>query len=193
MTKYTASNVQHFIAAWAKYLEQKEDEGKRLYFLSVLYKPIKGTDANIRRRMFLGMEDMYARLQARMFGNPWDPKVATKLPIFLCCLDWPVIKKTAGRNFKDWDTRVNGGAHLHALGVMPKRSELGYGLEKHFRHDGGDYLGRSSPLIDIDAERIRERLPFVTDYALKGLKRSRNSDDWLILPASRGERDERRH
>lgn len=193
MEKYTSNNVQSFIAAWTKYLQQEEIKGKRLYLISVLYKPIRGADANIRRRIFIGIEEVYAKLLTNMFPNPWDPKIAEHRPIFLCCLDWPVIKKSRVQNFKHWDTRVNNGGHLHAIGIMPRRSELGCGLEKHFQQDGAEYLGRSSPLIHIYAERIRDRLPFVTDYALKGLKRERCLDDWLILPASKGEGDGRFH
>jgi hypothetical protein len=173
-----------FLGEWGKYVEAKAASGKRIYLVTVMFKQMGGNNSSIRKSMIRELERIYGILVTRMVRKPRSLRARSKLPIFLASVDRPVFKL---KQDDIGDVRINDGLHLHAIAIMPKSSRLGCGLQRHFRTGRRLYVRGDSKLARIHAVRVKYDPENVTGYALKGSRRSRDADDWIILPKARSE------
>ena len=76
---------------------------------------------------------------------------------------------------------INDGLHMHGIVVANRLGRISEPLDKHFSKKLEKYL--TGNLRHIDIEPITRTAGYVTEYAMKGLKRPMFSmDNILILP-----------
>jgi hypothetical protein len=166
------------------------EDGWKSYLLTFMFNHLRGSPAGVQMQMEREVERVYAKMLTRVVRKPRSLANVGKLPIWIAVPDFPVPKRE--RTSLDAVT-VNNGRHVHALALDPPWSRMGMGLDEHFQQHQELYLGAARKLRRIDVELIRHSPKYVTDYALKSLKRRRaDGDDVLILPRALNELREER-
>ena len=85
---------------------------------------------------------------------------------------------------------INDGLHVHGIVVANRFGRISEPLDVHFAEKSKEYL--TGNLRHIDIERITRTAGYVTEYAMKGLKRPIFSmDQVLVLPRTLGEMPDR--
>jgi hypothetical protein len=129
----------------------------------------------------------YGRLATRTVRKTRSPVWAPLLPKGIFVPDLPVPKRVK-QDIRDVST--NDGLHMHGVVVANRWGRLRDTLDVHFEENLGTYLTKK--LRHVDVQRITGRAEYVTEYALKSLKRPTFSeDDILVLPRTLSELSER--
>jgi len=158
-------------------------EGWNAYLMTFMFHPIPGgTQAKLQ-----GMSDavyrFYATFLTRVVRKPKSPFHSGERPLLFAAPDYPVPKHEK-QSMSDF--AVNGGLHFHGLLAVPLESRLKEDVISHLQSNFATYI--KSPLRRIDAVLIENKFGFVTDYALKSVKRNRFKwDDVIVLPKSTAE------
>jgi hypothetical protein len=122
-----------------------------------------------------------------MIRKPRSPVWAPFLPKGIFVPDLPVPKRSK-QGIRD--VSINDGLHMHGIVVANRWARIPETLDVHFEEEAGTYL--TSKLRHIDVQRITHRAEYVTEYALKSLKRRTFSeDDVLVLPRGLSELPDR--
>jgi hypothetical protein len=125
----------------------------------------------------------YGRLATRSVRKPRSPRWAPLLPRGVFVPDLPVFKRSK-QNLRD--VIINDGLHVHGIVVANRFGRISEPLDEHFSKNLEKYLTGNLRYIDI--EPITRTAGYVTEYAMKGLKRPIFSmDHVLVLPRSLGE------
>jgi hypothetical protein len=124
----------------------------------------------------------YGRLATRTVRKTRSPVWAPFLPKGVFVPDLPVGKRS---KLGIRDVSINDGLHMHGIMVATRTRKLPETLDVHFEEtleeNPKTYLTRQ--LRHIDVRRITHSAKYVTEYAMKGLKRGTFSeDDVLVLP-----------
>ncbi len=93
------------------------------------------------------------------------------------------------------DVKINGGLHVHAVVLVPRRSRLRTGLKQHVEERQALYLGHHGRLRRVHVARIKAGTEAVAvDCAMKTwaaqgprMGRRMGMDDVLVLPRSASE------
>jgi hypothetical protein len=81
---------------------------------------------------------------------------------------------------------INDGLHVHGIVVANRLGRIHEPLDVHFQEKLNEYL--TEKLRHIDVRAITQTAGYVTEYAMKGLKRPTFSmDQILVLPRTLGE------
>jgi hypothetical protein len=129
------------------------------------------------------IERWYGRLATRTIRKTRSPVWVPYLPKGIFVPDLPVPKRSKQSLL---DVSINGGLHMDGIVVANRWARIPETLDVYFEENLGTYV--TSKLRHIDVQRIPHRARYVTEYALKGLKRSTFSeDDILVLPRTLSE------
>jgi hypothetical protein len=134
-------------------------------------------------QMHQQLERWYGRLATRTVRKTRSPIWAPYLPKGIFVPDLPVPKRSKQSLL---DVSINDGLHMDGIVVANRWARIPETLDVYFEENLGTYV--TSKLRHIDVQRITYRARYVTEYALKSLKRSTFSeDDILVLPRSLSE------
>jgi hypothetical protein len=129
----------------------------------------------------------YGRLATRTFRKPRSPQWAPLLPKGIFVPDLPVFKRSK-QDLRD--AVINDGLHVHGIVVANRFGRISEPLDVHVAEKSKEYL--TGNLRHIDIEPITRTAGYVTEYAMKGLKRPIFSlDNVLVLPRTLGELNRR--
>jgi hypothetical protein len=148
-----------------------------------MFNQLPGPRRAMVQHMHQQLERWYGRLATRTVRKPRSPVWVPFLPKGIFVPDLPVPK----RSKQDiGDVSTNDGLHMHGIMVATRTRKLPETLDVHFEENPGTYLSRK--LRHIDVRRITHSAEYVTEYALKSLKRPTFSeDDILVLPRALSE------
>jgi hypothetical protein len=173
------------IEAYSQIIDSRIEDGWDGYLLTFMFNPIPGSAQTVARQMDREVEKTYAKLVTRIVRKPASPTNIGKLPVWICCRDYPVPKheRKAIR-----DVMINEGEHRHAITVFPPTSRMKESLEDHFDDRQRYYSSAEGLLWRVHVEPITHDPGIVTRYAMKSLERGRAvNDDILILPRTLSE------
>jgi len=172
------------IGSLAKLVESKVTrEGWNAYLMTFMFHPIPGGRQAKLQTMSDAVYRFYATFLTRVVRKPNSPFHSGERPLLFAAPDYPVQKR---KKQSPSDFALNDGLHFHGILAVPLKSRLKEDVISHIQSRFATYV--KNPLKRIDAVLIENQSGFVTDYALKSLKRSRfNWDDVMILPKSRAE------
>jgi hypothetical protein len=127
------------------------------------------------------LERVFATSITRILSNPKARSSRTRGPIWIACFDYPVPKRKKKEESRQ-DTSINNGLHVHAIALIPPRSRLKVGLERHFEELQSLYVRGGYPLSKLNAKPIVTTPERATDYVLKSIPRGRfGLDDMMVL------------
>lgn len=170
-------------AGWANRLVT--EEGYQPYLVTLMFRPLGGSTTSIDRQIERETERVYATLLTRVVRYPKRASAIGRLPIWFCCLDRPVIKRTR-QSLRD--VVPNDGRHLHAVALQPPWSRLHEDLVTHFGREYATYVHAGGALDHLDVRAITHRLDNVVDYVRKQVGRDRAGEEIaFILPRARSE------
>jgi hypothetical protein len=171
------------VQAYSDWIKKCYDQGWEGYLFSFMFNHISGSrDARVNE-MQKDLYRWYGRLLTRMYRNPRSSNSIELLPKAVLFPDSPVPKhdKQPLR-----DVTVNEGLHCHGVLMAHDWGRLGCSLHLHTQRKQGVYL--TDKLRRIDVQPITHAPEYVTEYAIKALKRPGSSlDHVMILPRSKKE------
>ena len=118
----------------------------------------------------------YEKLATRAVRKPRSEKWVHLLPkgIF-----FPDVPRYGSSVYSIPEVCINDGIHFHGIMVATKEARLKEPLHLHLGRKRKLYV--SGKIYRIDAEPIKSRAAFVTDYGGKALKRRGFSNDHVLL------------
>jgi hypothetical protein len=184
MGKFAVS-VYDQIDAYSHWLQRYVDEkGWNPFFITFMYKPLKGHTEAIAHQMKDEVERVYSTFITRVVRNPNSEHQKHLRPILIAVPDRPVAKHGKQR-LKD--VTINDGRHMHGILVVPWDCRLKRDVRAHF--EKYDKLYVKNRLRHLDVRPIDSNLEDVVDYAFKSVKNRRyNCDDIIIFPKSSTEK-----
>lgn len=133
--------------------------------------------------MQLDLVAMYGRLAKRVVRNPSRNPRVSDLPVGFFFPDSGYYAHSHRGHRDAW---VNDGLHMHGCLAATPTARCPETLDIHFAERQSLY--RVGSIRSIGVEHITSNADYVTDYALKALKRRRHSlTDVLVLPRSPSE------
>jgi hypothetical protein len=166
------------IQAHGDWAQQWLNQGWDGYLFTFMFNQLPGSRHAMVQQMHQQISRWYGRLATRIIRKPRSPVWAPFLPKGIFVPDLPVPKRSK-QDIRDVST--NDGLHMHGLVVANRWARIPDTLDLYFEENLGTYLTRK--LRHIDVRRITHRTRYVTEYALKSLKRPTFSeDDVLVLP-----------
>jgi hypothetical protein len=182
------SNFQYqhrlvLIQAHGDWLQQWLNEGWDGYLFTFMFNQLPGSRHAMVRQMHQQILRWYGRLATRTVRKTRSPVWIPFLPKGIFVPDLPVPKRSK-QNIGDVST--NDGLHMDGIVVANRWARIPETLDDYFEENLGTYL--TSKLRHVDVQRITHRAEYVTEYALKSLKRPTFSeDDILVLPRTLSE------
>jgi hypothetical protein len=171
------------IQAHGDWLQQWLNEGWDGYLFTFMFNQLPGSRRAIVHQMHQQLEGWYGRLATRTVRKPRSPVWAPLLPKGIFIPDLPVPKRS---KLRIRDVSINDGLHMDGIVVANRWGRIPETLDVYFEKKMKKYL--TSKLQHIDVQRITHRPEYVTEYALKSLKRRTFSeDDILVLPRTLSE------
>jgi hypothetical protein len=156
-------------------------QGWDAYLATFTFDEIPGSMHARVAQMHRDVTAVYSRLATRMVRKPRSAKWAPLLPRGLFAPDLPVPKR---RTTPVQEPPTNDGLHFQGVFVANRWGRLVDPLDFHFKQKQATYV--TGKLRPIDVRRIDGNPEYVTEYALKGLKRF-DTDHLLVLPRCLGE------
>jgi hypothetical protein len=148
-----------------------------------MFSQLPGSFGFKHQRMEREVLRWYGRLATRAVRKPRSPEWAPLLPKGVFVPDLPVFKRSK-QDLRD--VVINDGLHMHGIVVANRFGRISEPLDEHFSKNLEKYLTCNLRYIDI--EPITRTAAYVTEYAMKGLKRPIFSlDNVLVLPRTVGE------
>jgi hypothetical protein len=171
------------IQAHGDWAQQWLNRGWDGYLFSFMFNQLPGSRHAMVRQMQQEILRWYGRLATRTIRKTRSPVWIPFLPKGVFVPDLPVPKRSK-QDIRDVST--NDGLHIHGIVVANRWARIPETLDVYFEENPGTYL--TSKLRHIDVRRITHRAEYVTEYALKSLKRPTFSeDDILVLPRTLSE------
>jgi hypothetical protein len=171
------------IQAHGDWLQQWLNEGWDGYLFTFMFNQLPGSRHAMVRQMHQQILRWYGRLATRTVRKTRSPVWIPFLPKGIFVPDLPVPKRSK-QNIGDVST--NDGLHMDGIVVANRWARIPETLDDYFEENLGTYL--TSKLRHVDVQRITHRAEYVTEYALKSLKRPTFSeDDILVLPRTLSE------
>ena len=162
----------------ADLVRQRVDAGFEPSLLSLMFARLPGSPTAVVGQMRDEVTRVFSTFITRVERNP--TRFAAPLPILVAAPDTPVRKR---HRQAVHDVALNGGAHVHAVLLVPPASRLRMTAEEHFRLNQELYLGDRSRIVRLDVRPVTHSPERVLDYVLKSVRRGRFAlDDVLILP-----------
>jgi hypothetical protein len=175
------------IQAYGAWVQQQLDEGWDGYLFTFAFNQLPGSIRAKSQLMEREIVRWYGRLATRTVRKPRSLKWAPLLPKGVFVPDRPVSKKSK-QDLRD--VVINDGLHMHGILVANRFGRISEPLDVHFAEKSKEYL--TGNLRHIDIEPITQTAGYVTEYAMKGLKRPIFSlDNVLVLPRTLGELPDR--
>ncbi len=175
------------IEAHGDWLQEWLDQGWDGYLFTFMFNQLPGSRRAMVHQMHQQLERWYGRLATRTVRKTRSPIWAPYLPKGIFVPDLPVPKRSKQSLL---DVSINDGLHMDGIVVANRWARIPDTLDVYFEENLGTYLTRK--LRHIDVQRITHRARYVTEYALKSLKRSTFSeDDILVLPRALSELSDR--
>src|SRR6266496_6409530 len=182
------SNFQYhhrlaLIQAHADWAQQWLDRGWDGYLFSFMFNQLPGSRHAMVQQMHQELLRWYGRLATRTIRKTRSLVWIPFLPKGIFVPDLPVPKRSK-QDIRDVST--NDGLHMDGVVVANRWARIPETLDVHFEQNLKKYLTRK--LQHIDVRRITHSAEYVTEYALKSLKRRTSSeDDILVLPRTLSE------
>ena len=184
--KHSNFQFQHRLAliqAHADWPQGWLNQGWDGYLFTFMFNQMPGSRHAMVRQMHQELLRWYGRLATRTIRKTRSPVWIPFLPKGIFVPDLPVPKRVK-QDIRDVST--NDGLHMHGIVVANRWARIPETLDAYFEENQKKYLTRK--LRHIDVRRITHRAAYVTDYALKSLKRPTFSeDDILVLPRTLSE------
>jgi hypothetical protein len=183
LRKHSNFHPLALIQAHGTWLQQWLNEGWDGYLFTFMFNQLPGSRRAIVHQMHQQLERWYGRLATRTVRKPRSPVWAPFLPKGIFIPDLPVPKRS---KLRIRDVSINDGLHMDGIVVANRWARISATLDVYFEENLGTYLTKK--LQHIDVRRITHRPEYVTEYALKSLKRRASSeDDILVLPRTLNE------
>lgn len=187
----TRTERERIIDQYSRMMRDHQRNGKKLYFVNLMFNHLPGSQAVRIQQMHSEMERVYATLLTRIVRKPESKNRQHLRPVFVGAPDYPVWKrekKTCLSNLK-----VNDGLHFNGVIAVPRRrlcdprvnaalgrlpeSRLDVGLVKHFRREQARYcnekLGRVHVTPVVEGTMV--------GYALKTIQIGRVPYDSILI------------
>jgi len=148
-----------------------------------MFNQLPGSRHAMVQQMHQELLRWYGRLATRTIRKTRSLVWIPFLPKGIFVPDLPVPKRSK-QDIRDVST--NDGLHMDGVVVANRWARIPETLDVHFEQNLKKYLTRK--LQHIDVRRITHSAEYVTEYALKSLKRRTSSeDDILVLPRTLSE------
>jgi hypothetical protein len=176
---YNSHHVQRLLQAYGQWVHDHMAYGWHGYLLSFMFCQIHDSDDGRMLEMKKHLGWLYGRLDKASVPNASHSEWGPFLPKAVLAPDLPVPKNSK-QNLRD--VTMNNGIHWHGLVLVnPLAPKLHGPLDVHINENLGKYLVGSIRTIGVGP--ITHDPEYVTEYGMKGLKRSSFSeDDILIFP-----------
>ena len=187
------TELKLIVKHYGYWVENMIEEGWDASLLTLMFKPLRGSWAEIEAAERAALQAVYARALTRIFRRPHAACNAGQHPIWIACPDYPVPKRA---KVSLREVLLNEGRHWHAIVLIPPFCRLRVPFYRLVNENPDHFTVPS--LHRAHAKAINSRPGYVTGYGLKAILRGRATlDDLLVLPRSpkevgRGSTDERR-
>jgi hypothetical protein len=166
------------VQAYGQWIQEHLDLGWDGYLITFMFSHVSGSKDVKIQQMHREIAKFYEKLATRVVRKPRSDKWAHLLPKGIFFPDVPAYKKS---EYTVAEVSINDGIHFHGIMVAPRSTRLKEPLHLYLLRK--DKLYVKGKIYRIHAEPITENAAFVTDYGGKALKRSRFSNDHiLVLP-----------
>ena len=166
-------------------IERKWNQGYDVYILTFLFNSVGNNKKTKVARMKEEIEIFYSRLATRVSRKPSTKAGHRLLPFMLLYPDTSVYK-SAKRSLSFKEITTNDGMHMHGVCAADRRGKIKQFLDEYFQEHQRAFTTRK--LRKVHVERVTHLPGYVTDYALKSMKRPWfEIDDLIVLPKTVGE------
>ncbi|MCW6513125.1 hypothetical protein [Lichenifustis flavocetrariae] len=173
------------IDGYTRLVTQRLEMGYDAYILTCMFNHIPGSTNKVATLMRQDLERVFATFVTRVVRKPLSPNQTDRMPLWVCCPDFPVPKRTKSSLY---DVTINEGRHLQGFALQPPGSRLRESLDDHFVAHQTLYARQPHPLCLIRADPITRTPERAVEYLFKSLKSGRiETDDIVILPRSQWE------
>jgi hypothetical protein len=160
------------------------DRGFTPYFMTFMFKSIKGNQRTKWNRMRREIERVYSTMLTHIIRSPRSTPLHD-FPLLIAYPDRPVPKHEKQPLKR---ITINDGLHPHGMLLDPPWTRMPETIDEHVARYHSLYVWPGHPLLSIHVEPATHNLPRVIDYAMKSFKRGRfDLDDVLVLPKSQTE------
>jgi hypothetical protein len=164
------------VQAYGHWIQEQLNLGWDGYLVTFMFRNISGSNEAKIQQMHKEITRFYEKLATRAVRKPRSENWAHLLPKGVFFPDVPGYRKSESNIRK---VSINDGLHFHGIMVATQECRLKEPLHLHLGRKRKLYVG--GRIYRIDAEPIRSRAVFVTDYGGKAIKRRRFSYDHVLL------------
>lgn len=149
-----------------------------LWFLTFMFRDIRGPRHRKIELMRKDLDRFYYTLAKRTHRRLNSDYAQVWMPFIVGAFDLP---GSHGNQLPLDDLVPNDGLHAHGVAAMPLVYRMEQPLNLHLVDEKHRYIHPEFPLVRVDVERIQSDPSYVTDYAIKALKKGLLSRDELII------------
>jgi hypothetical protein len=162
------------VQAYGGWIQEYLNLGWDGYLVTFMFRNISGSNEFKIQQMHKEITRFYEKLATRAVRKPRSEKWVHMLPKGIFFPDVPGYGSSAYP-----EVSINDGIHFHGIMVATKEARLKEPLHLHLGRKRKLYV--RGKIFRIDAEPIKSRAAFVTDYGGKAIKRRRFSNDHVVL------------
>jgi tRNA(Leu) C34 or U34 (ribose-2'-O)-methylase TrmL len=168
------------VQAYGGWIQEHLNLGWDAYLVTFMFQNISGSNEVKIQQMHKEITRFYEKLATRAVRKPRSEKWTHLLPKGIFFPDVPGYGSSV---YSIPEVSINDGIHFHGIMVATQEARLKEPLHLHLGRKRKLYV--TGKIYRIDAEPIKSRAAFVTDYGGKAIKRRRFANDHvLLLPRS---------
>jgi tRNA(Leu) C34 or U34 (ribose-2'-O)-methylase TrmL len=164
------------VQAYGNWIQQHLDLGWDAYLVTFMFRNISGSNEVKIQRMHKEITRFYEKLATRAVRKPRSEQWVHLLPKGIFFPDVPGYGSSV---YSITEVSINDGIHFRGIMVATQEARLKEPLHLHLGRKRKLYV--TGKIYRIDAEPIKSRAAFVTDYGGKAVKRRRFSNDHVLL------------
>jgi hypothetical protein len=164
------------VQAYGGWIQEHLNLGWDAYLVTFMFQNISGSNEVKIQQMRKEITRFYEKLATRAVRKPRSEKWTHLLPKGIFFPDVPGYGSSV---YSIPEVSINDGIHFHGIMVATQEARLKEPLHLHLGRKRKLYV--RGKIYRIDAEPIKSRATFVTDYGGKAIKRRRFSNDHVLL------------
>jgi hypothetical protein len=175
-----------WIVGCAEWMQEHLNEGWRLYYINIMFKPFSGNAEAVVAQMNRAIcQGFYSRLCTEFSHHPTKPSQQMKLPMMWLFPDRHIWKKEKEKKSCIRDLQFNdNGVHFNGPMLVPLKSRFHECPVEHIHQNQRKYAVHGIDRIHV--EHVNRTIEELADYMCKTIKwRRASTDNIIVLPEGR--------
>jgi hypothetical protein len=171
---------KQIVKGWMHWMQDRWDEGYDLYLFTFMFNELSGNERAKLAQMESELYGFYGRLATRIAKKPASHAGHRLLPRMVLHPDTNFYKS---QPIPLGHAKTNDGLHFHGACAADRRGKVKRFLDDYFEECQSEFV--TPKLRTVHVRRVTHMPDFVTDYALKAMKRGLfDGDRMIIFPKS---------